>query len=190
MGAAPAGGRERDVRPRRRRWRLGRIRSGQRGCRRELHQRCVRGGRDDEQLGDRGLTAFRSRHHGGQLHRHGHADGWHEGCELCAAQPRRYAAQGDGRGGGERVGSCGHALPDPVRGSPSPMPTATPSRVWSSPSRRRLGVRAEPSSRSRSGRARVVRVRTNTFGIAVAPVFTANRAQGGYIVEGLDRACS
>ena len=37
--------------------------------------------------------------------------------------------------------------------------------------------------RSRSGRARVVRVRTNAFGIAVAPVFTANRAQGGYIVK-------
>jgi hypothetical protein len=37
--------------------------------------------------------------------------------------------------------------------------------------------------RSRNGRARVVRVRTNAFGIAVAPVFTANRAQGGYIVK-------
>ena len=38
-------------------------------------------------------------------------------------------------------------------------------------------------ARSRNGRARVVRVGTNALGIAVAPVFTANRAQGGYIVK-------
>ena len=68
------------------------------------------------------------------------------------------------------------------------MPTATPSRVcvvtFSAPVRGASGTFA----RSRNGRARIVRVRTNAFGIAVAPVFTANRAQGGYIVEGLDRA--
>jgi adhesin/invasin len=37
--------------------------------------------------------------------------------------------------------------------------------------------------RSGNGRTRVVRVRTNALGIAVAPVFTANRARGGYIVK-------
>ena len=38
-------------------------------------------------------------------------------------------------------------------------------------------------ARSRHGRARVVRIRTNASGIAVAPVFTANRKPGGYVVK-------
>ena len=37
--------------------------------------------------------------------------------------------------------------------------------------------------RSGKGRTRVVRIRTNALGIAVAPVFTANRAPGGYAVK-------
>jgi hypothetical protein len=37
------------------------------------------------------------------------------------------------------------------------------------------------------GRARVVRVRTNVAGVAVAPTFTANRKQGGYVVRATAR---
>ena len=40
-------------------------------------------------------------------------------------------------------------------------------------------------SRSRYSRSRIVRIRTNTAGVAVAPVFTANRKPGGYVVEAL-----
>lgn len=37
--------------------------------------------------------------------------------------------------------------------------------------------------RSGGGRSRVVRVRTNADGVAVAPAFVANRTPGGYVVE-------
>jgi hypothetical protein len=36
---------------------------------------------------------------------------------------------------------------------------------------------------SRDSRSRIVRIRTNAAGIAVAPVFTANRRPGGYVVR-------
>ncbi|MDP9260191.1 MAG: hypothetical protein M3Q31_27065 [Actinomycetota bacterium] len=40
-------------------------------------------------------------------------------------------------------------------------------------------------TRSRHGRSRVVRITTNAAGVAVAPVFTANRKPGGYVVKAL-----
>jgi hypothetical protein len=40
-------------------------------------------------------------------------------------------------------------------------------------------------TRSRHSRTRVVRIRTNAAGVAVAPVFTANRKPGGYVVKAL-----
>jgi hypothetical protein len=40
-------------------------------------------------------------------------------------------------------------------------------------------------SRSRHSRSRIVRIRTNVAGIAVAPVFTANRKRGGYVVRAI-----
>ena len=46
-----------------------------------------------------------------------------------------------------------------------------------------LGGASGTFVRARNGGARIVRVRTSVSGIAVAPVFTANRAQGGYVVK-------
>lgn len=51
--------------------------------------------------------------------------------------------------------------------------------TFSAPGRGASGTFAH----ARDASARVVRVRTNAQGIAIAPVFTANRAQGGYIVK-------
>jgi hypothetical protein len=39
--------------------------------------------------------------------------------------------------------------------------------------------------RSRSSRSRIVRIRTNAAGVAVAPVYTANRKPGGYVVTAI-----
>jgi hypothetical protein len=40
-------------------------------------------------------------------------------------------------------------------------------------------------TRSRHGRSRIVRIRTNAAGVAVAPVFMANRKAGGYVVRAI-----
>ena len=40
-------------------------------------------------------------------------------------------------------------------------------------------------TRSRHSRSRIVRIRANAAGVAVAPVFTANRKSGGYVVRAI-----
>ena len=96
-------------------------------------------------------------------------------CATC-----RAAAHGHGGRGGERVGGDGRSLPDPARGHRHRRrrePGAgRASCTFSAPA-------ARPERHVRGLGARTVRVRTNAAGIAVAPVFTANGAPGGYVVK-------
>jgi hypothetical protein len=59
----------------------------------------------------------------------------------------------------------------------NPVPDAIV--TFSAPGRGPSGV----FIRSRSSRSRIVRIRTNAAGVAVAPVYTANRKPGGYVVR-------
>lgn len=55
--------------------------------------------------------------------------------------------------------------------------------MFSAPGRGPSGI----FTRSHHGRSRIVRIRTSASGVAVAPPFTANRRQGGYVVKALVR---
>ena len=55
--------------------------------------------------------------------------------------------------------------------------------TFSAPGRGPSGI----FTRSHHSRSRIVRIRTNAAGVAVAPAFTANRQPGGYVVKAIVR---